>query len=133
MKPRYDAYYRPRPAPGRQNADHGGGTAPRAAQASLPPVLRQPSVLEMLHPDIMQAITLLWGYPEMNTYFEKLWLDDGRGSPIAPEAMSELMLLAGVHRWLTPQRPVRNLASIYDASHATTRPRDVWDDTPRRR
>jgi hypothetical protein len=96
-------------------------------------MVRQPSVLELLHPDIMQAITLLWGYPEMDVYFEKLWLDDGSGNPIAPEAMSELMLLAGVHRWLSPQRPVRNMASIYDASHATARRKDAWDDVPRRR
>jgi hypothetical protein len=71
----------------------------------------------------------------MNVYFEKLWLDDGSGSPIAPEAMSELMLLAGVHRWLSPQRPQRSMASLYDASASPSpnRRKDMWDDVPRRR
>jgi hypothetical protein len=81
----------------------------------------------------VQAITLLWGHPEMNVYFEKLWLDDGSRTPIAPEAMSELMLLAGVHQCLSPQRPVRTMASIYDAVSAPKPRRDVWDDVPRRR
>jgi hypothetical protein len=82
----------------------------------------------------MQAISLLWGYPEMDQYFEKLWLDDGNGAPITPEAMSELMLLAGVHRWLSPPRPApRTLASLYDASHAPSLRKDVWDEIPRRR
>ena len=88
-------------------------------------------MLEVRHPDIVQAITLLWGHPEMNVYFEKLWMDDGNRTPIAPEAMSELMLLAGVHGWLAPRR-TRTMASIYDASSAA-RSRDVWDDVPRRR
>jgi hypothetical protein len=108
-------------------------STPSAVWIGLHCVARQPSVLEAMHPDIVQAITLLWGYPEMNTYFEKLWLDDGSGVPIAPEAMSELMLLASVHGCLSPQRPARNMASIYDVSHAHSRPADIWADVPRRR
>lgn len=135
MKPRYDAYYRSIPDLGGR-AD-GQDTAPRASR-SLPSGLgRQLSILEATHPDIVHAITLLWGYPEMNAYFEKLWLSDGRQSPIAPEAMSELMLLAGVHRWLTPERPQRTMASIYSVpsalDSAPARRRDVWDTVPRRR
>ncbi len=136
MKTRYDAFYRSIPSLGRPKADHSRREEPaRPAAPATDPVVRQPSVLEARHPEIVQAITLLWGYPEMNQYFEKLWLDDGSGSPIAPEAMSELMLLAGVHRCLSPQRPARDMASIYDRSHAASRPRekDVWDDVPRRR
>jgi hypothetical protein len=136
MKTRYDTYYRAIPSLGRGDATRAGEAAPvRTIRSALHPVMRQPSVLEARHPEIIQAITLLWGYPEMNTYFEKLWLDDGSGSPIAPEAMSELMLLAGVHRWLTPQRPARNMASIYDAptAAAAQRPKDLWDDVPKRR
>jgi hypothetical protein len=78
-------------------------------------------------------MTLLWGHPEMNLYFEKLWMADGTQTPIAPEAMSELMLLAGVHRWLSPERPARTMASIYDASNAPKQRRNVWDQVPRRR
>ncbi len=134
MKTRYDAYYRAIPSLGRKNASPGRDEASVRTVRSAPhPVLQQPSVLEARHPEIIQAITLLWGYPEMNQYFEKLWLDDGTGTPIAPEAMSELMLLAGVHRWLAPQLPTRNMASVYDATRATQHPKDRWDDVPKRR
>jgi hypothetical protein len=135
MKTRYDAYYRSIPNLGGESADQTRNKGPARPIRNVrhPVLLRQPSVLEALHPDIVQAITLLWGHPEMDLYFEKLWLDDGTRSPIAPEAMSELMLLAGVHRWLSPQRPTRTLASIYDASHASNRRKDVWDDIPPRR
>jgi hypothetical protein len=134
MKPRYDAFYRSIPSLGRDKADLTETEARVRPLRTVPnPVQRHPSVLESLHPEIVHAITLLWGYPEMNQYFEKLWLDDGTQAPIAPEAMSELMLLAGVHRWLSPQRPVRNMASIYDASSSPALRKDVWDDIPRRR
>jgi len=134
MKPRYDAYYRSIPnlgTPGSESEE----TAPAAPAARRPadPVVRHRSVLEATHPEIVQAVTLLWGYPEMNAYFEKLWMADGNQGPIAPEAMSELMLLAGVHRWLAPELPARTLASIYDASTAPALRRDVWSDIPRRR
>ncbi len=137
MKTRFNAYYQSIPRLDRPRADRDGAVdrAPSARGGPKPPS-RQPSVLEAFHPDIVQAITLLWGHPEMNQYFEKLWLDDGTRSPIAPEAMSELMLLASVHRWLAPQLPTRTMASIYDASHpehALRRRKDIWDDVPRRR
>jgi len=134
MSSRYDTYYRSIPSLGRDpdRADPAETVlVARAGRTKPPSVMRRPSVLEAQYPDIVQAITLLWGYPEMNTYFAKLWLDDGSGRPLAPEAMSELMLLAAVHQWLTPQRPARCMASIYDASARSNR--DVWDDVPRRR
>jgi hypothetical protein len=140
MTTRYDAYYKSIPSLGRDRDHDGAGSNEtvnpvRAKRLAPPAVVRQASVLEAQRPDIVQAITLLWGYPEMNTYFEKLWLDDGTEMrrPLTPEAMSELMLLAGVHQWLAPHRPARNMASIYDASYASARRRDIWDDVPRRR
>jgi hypothetical protein len=137
MSSRYDTYYRAIPRLGRDpDRPDPAETVAVASAARVAPasVTRRPSVLEAQHPEIVQAVTLLWGYPEMNTYFEKLWLDDGSGTgrPLAPEAMSELMLLAGVHQWLTPQRPCRTMASIYDAS-TRRQDRDVWADIPRRR
>ena len=137
MKTRLNAYYQSISGLDRQQEDRGGAIdrAP-SARGSSQSASRQPSVLEALHPEIVQAITLLWGYPEMNQYFEKLWLDDGTRNPIAPEAMSELMLLAAVHRWLAPSVPVRTMASIYDASHPSyglNRRKDIWNDVPRRR
>jgi hypothetical protein len=134
MKTQYDAYYRSIPNLDRNEAASKQPDAPARRVRSAPnPVTRQPSVLEAIHPDIVQAVTLLWGHPEMNRYFEKLWLADGIQTPIAPEAMSELMLLAGVHRWLSPELPARNMASIYDASNAPVQRKDVWGDVPRRR
>jgi hypothetical protein len=138
MKTRYATFYRTIPSLGRETLGPAGTVAPvRPLQTAPHPVHRQPSVLETMHADIVQAITLLWGYPEMNVYFEKLWLDDGSRGPIAPEAMSELMLLAGVHQCLAPQRPARNMASIYDAhAHAASAPKplkDIWASVPRRR
>jgi hypothetical protein len=137
MSSRYDAYYKSIPRLSRDPDRRDPGetvTAVRAGPTTVAAATRRPSVLETHHPDIVQAVTLLWGYPEMNTYFEKLWLDDGSGNgrPLEPEAMSELMLLASVHHWLTPQRPTRTMASIYDASTRRSN-RDVWDDVPRRR
>ncbi len=90
------------------------------------------SALEERHPAIANAILLMWGYPEMNAYFDRLWLADGTQTPIDPEAMSELMLLSRVHQVLVPQRPARSLASIYGAAPKSSK-RDVWDDVPRRR
>lgn len=137
MKTQFNAYYQSISGLDPQRADLARGVDRAASgRSSLPPPSREPSVLEALHPEIVQAITLLWGYPEMNQYFDKLWLDDGTRRPLAPEAMSELMVLAGVHRWVSPQLPARTMASIYDASqpsHALGRRKDIWDDVPRRR
>lgn len=78
------------------------------------------------------AIRLLWGYPEMNEYFAKLWLADGRAEPIDPEVMADLMLLARVHQDILPARPKSSLSSIYGTAYGE-RParRDVWGDSPR--
>lgn len=91
------------------------------------------SVLETRYPGMVQAITLMWGYPELNAYFDRLWLADGTQTPIDPDAMSELMLLAQIHQHLVPQRPGRSLASIYGTAYADPKRRDVWEDVPRRR
>ena len=92
--------------------------APQSAPARTPartePATRDTtSVLEARHPDIARAIALLWGFPEMNEYFDRLWLAEGNHGPIDPDAMSELMLLSRVHQGILPQRPGRSLASFY--------------------
>lgn len=94
------------------------------------------SIIEACHPEIARAISLLWGFPEMNQYFDRLWLADGNQGPIDPDAMSELMLLARVHQSIVPQGPGRSLASLYggDRLHDTNRrPRNPWNDVPPRR
>jgi|GEM_PF-1310568 len=111
-------------------------TAARPAVASAAQGATQTSILETRHPEIARAVSLLWGYPEMNEYFDRLWLADGSQGPIDPDAMSELMLLARVHQMLLPQRPGRSLASIYGSNRLyETSPgaRDPWSDVPPRR
>lgn len=99
-------------------------------------VIANRSILEACHPDIVRAISLLWGYPEMNEYFDRLWMADDANGPIDPEAMSELMLLSRVHQMIVPQRPNRTLASIYGSNRMFEAPavaRDPWGDIPPRR
>lgn len=91
------------------------------------------SVLEARYPGMAQSISLMWGFPELNTYFDRLWLADGSATPIDPEAMSELMLLAQIHQSLLPQRPGRSLATIYGSDYAGGGRRDLWEDVPSRR
>jgi hypothetical protein len=94
---------------------------------------RDRSVLEERYPGMAHAITLQWGHPEMNEYFRRLWLADGSQTPIEPEAMSELMLLAQVHLFIVPEKPQRTLASIYGTAYNTPTKRDVWEDITGRR
>jgi hypothetical protein len=91
------------------------------------------SVVESRYPGMLQAISLMWGYPELNAYFDRLWLADGSQTPIDPEAMSELMLLAQIHQSIVPQRPGRTLATIYGTDYTRGRRKDVWEDVPPRR
>lgn len=78
------------------------------------------------------AIRLLWGYPEMNEYFDKLWLADGRAEPIDPEVMADLMLLARVHQEIVPVRPKASPSSIYGSAYGERRSKpDVWGTAPR--
>jgi len=92
------------------------------------------SVLETLHPGIAHAITLLWGYPEMDEYFSKLWLADDRQMPIHPEAMSELMLLARVHEaCLSAQESAKPEVLRHVAPTQTRHHGDVWELVGRRR
>lgn len=123
------------------NGVNGGAKAaarPVTPAAPRPVALRHKdaSKLEANHPDIAKAISLLWGFPEMNEYFDRLWLADGDHGPIDPEAMSDLMLLSRVHQTLLPQRPTRSLASFHGADRVIE-PRaatnDVWGDVPPRR
>ncbi len=125
----------PGPVPARA-ASTAARPAPLVARAGRPADPVQTSVLEERHPDIARAIALLWGYPEMNDYFDRLWIADGQHGPIDPDAMSELMLLSRVHQAILPHRPGRNLSTFYGANpleQARNRPADPWRDVPPRR
>jgi len=122
-------------------------TTERVPAAPPAPVLRRDdlaardalvgeSVLEARHPEVARAVMLMWGHPELNEYFERLWLADGNLGPLDPDAMSELMLLARIHQGLVPHRPGRSLAAMYGPKHDPDKhPRrsDPWRDVPPRR
>lgn len=91
------------------------------------------SILESRYPGMLQAISLMWGYPEMNAYFDRLWIADGSQTPLSPDAMSELMLLAQIHQILVPTRPGRSLSTIYGTDYNANKRRDIWEDLPPRR
>lgn len=114
----------------------------RAAPEALRPAaagaaserMSQQSKLERNYPQMARAISLLWGYPEMNEYFDKLWLSDGSSQPIDPEVMADLMLLARVHQEVLPVRPKTTLNSIYGTAYAERATKsDVWSYAHRMR
>lgn len=90
------------------------------------------SVLERDYPHVCARIATLWGYQEMNEYFDSLWLADGPRQGFVPDAMSELMLLARLHQMIVPRKAKTSLAGIYGSSYTVEVKRDPWEDTPRR-
>lgn len=101
------------------------GTVPATARSSVKMNEAEAlSRLERHYPAIVQALTLLWGYPEMNEYFHKLWLSS---EPVDPEAMADLMLLARVHQQLVPHRPLPQARSIYGRQYAGGAQGDAWE------
>jgi len=117
----------------RPEARTGADAAPARIRGDIPAPTT--SVLEQRHPEIAKAISLLWGFPEMNQYFERLWLAEGAHGPIDPQAMTELMLLSRIHQMIVPQRPGRSLADVFGSSRLYGSPvtRDPWADIPERR
>jgi uncharacterized protein len=56
------------------------------------------SALEAQFPRIAEKIVLLWGYPELERFFEKLMYDDrGDREGFPPDVMSELVFLGLLH------------------------------------
>ena len=74
------------------------------------------SVLERRHPAVIQTLRLLWGYPELNQYFEKVYSGRDASLNLAPDAMAELMVLASVHQRICPQRPAATVQELYGSS-----------------
>ena len=87
------------------------------------------SILERRHPAVIQTLRLLWGYPELNQYFEKVY--SGRDSllNLAPDAMAELMVLASVHQRICPHSPAKPVEELY----GTGRWADTWKPARLRR
>ncbi len=87
------------------------------------------SVLEAKYPGMAQAVTLLWGHPEMNAYFERIWMADSAHTPLHPDAMAELMMLARLHQELRPQRPATLSHTTYGSQYKLQARSDVWEGT----
>jgi len=123
----------PAPRPPARPALRAVPPVPVATRKDPSPVA---SVIEVRHPEIARSVSLMWGYPEMNEYFDRIWLAENSHGPIDPEAMSELMLLSRVHQLIVPQRPGRSLADMYGANRlldSAASGRDTWSDIPYRR
>jgi hypothetical protein len=88
--------------------------APRARDADE-------SVLERHYPAVVRAIMLLWGYPELNQYFAKIWSGQDPTLVLAPDAMAEAMLLSSVHQRICPFGPAKSVADLYGPGR--------WSDT----
>ncbi|HTN48419.1 MAG TPA: hypothetical protein VMK32_03200 [Burkholderiaceae bacterium] len=78
-------------------------------------------MLERYHPAVVRSLTLLWGYPEMNQYFEKVWSGQDPTLNLEPVAMSELMMLAAIHQRICPYTPARQVEDLYGSGR--------WADT----
>ena len=92
-----------------------GQPASNASQHAVPasPVSTSLSVLERQHPAVIQTLRLLWGFPELNQYFEKVYSGRDSSLNLAPDAMAELMVLAGVHQRICPHRPTATVKELY--------------------
>ena len=75
------------------------------------------SRIERECPDIARYLTLLWGYPEMNDYFSKFWIDTDRTPALDPEVAADLMLLTRIHWQLVPARGSNKSDSIYGTAN----------------
>jgi len=91
-----------RPAPGRR----AKVSDRRAGDPDL-------SILEQRHPSVIETLRLLWGYPELNQYFEKVYTGCDPSLNFAPDAMAELMVLASLHQRICPHRPAKPVQELY--------------------
>jgi len=91
--------------------DRSYEAAPAAARQAAAVPAAEVSVIEQHYPAVTQALTLLWGRPEMNQYFLKI--SSGNASDLTPAAMAELMLLADIHRRICPHQPAKSVEELY--------------------
>jgi hypothetical protein len=103
------------------HAYEGCPTVSAGPTAGIAAVDDSRSVVESRYPAVVRALTLLWGHPEMNQYFEKVWSGRDPSLSLEPDAMAELMLLAAVHRRVCPYQPAKSVEDFYGAGR--------WADT----
>ena len=100
--------------PGR-NPDAGGPASAGSAKGA------ELSILEQRHPAVIESLRLLWGYPELNQYFDKVNSGCDASLNFAPDAMAELMVLASLHQRICPHRPPVAPADVFGGGR--------WADT----
>ena len=80
------------------------------------------SALEQHHPEAVRTLTLLWGYPELNQYFDRVAAGNDARFNFDAASMAELMLLSAMHQRICPHRP----ATALDDAYATARWSGPW-------
>jgi hypothetical protein len=111
-------------------ADRAHEGYPTVTAVQHAPVGDEPrSAVEKNYPGVARALTLLWGHPEMNQYFEKVWSGQDPSLNLDPAAMAEMMLLAAVHQRVCPYRPAKSVEDLY----GTGRWADTWKPARARR
>lgn len=88
---------------------------PTAANATRS-VATASSVLEQRYPAAVRTLTLLWGYPELNQWFDKIATGVDQKLNFEPAALAELMLLSSIHQRVCPYRPAKDIDQVYGAS-----------------
>ncbi len=113
-----------RTTPSRFSAFTGNVESPFEASPTAGPSVDRAaeSAIEQRYPEVTRSLTLLWGHPEMNQYFEKVWSGQDPALNLNPQAMSELMLLAAVHQRVCPYVPAKKVEDLY----GTGRWADTW-------
>lgn len=75
------------------------------AAAPKPKIDPYKTVLETDYPRILETITVMWGFEEMNGFFRKLSLDDRGGRQgFPPEAWDEIQTLMTLHLIIQPEK-----------------------------
>jgi len=93
--------------------DRASEAAPAPARQPVASPATEMSVIEQHYPAVTQALTLLWGRPEMNQYFQKAAGGSTPAPDLTPAAMAELMLLANIHRRICPHQPAKSVEELY--------------------
>ncbi|MGZ8272724.1 MAG: hypothetical protein ACXWUM_02330 [Burkholderiaceae bacterium] len=91
---------------------------PTVAHAS-PAVASTSSVLEQRYPAAIRTLTLLWGYPELNQWFDKITAGVDSRLNFEPSALAELMLLSSIHQRICPHRPATTIDQVYATSQGS--------------
>ena len=61
--------------------------------------------LERNYPRVLEAVLAMWGHRELNTYFNKLTMDDRGGREgFPPEVWDEIYMLQRLHQEIVPDQ-----------------------------